>query len=194
MAIGKMSTNLELHRLAQQRGLRSKVIATGQTNLMLGDDGMPLDAIRVDFAAGAVEQQVMRYGQDYELLFIEGQGSLFHPGSTATLPLMRGTQPTHLLLAHRAGQAHIRNHPTVKIPDLKTAIAVCETVCSAGGSFPAARVVGVALNTHHQDLDSAKAAIQAVQAETQLPCTDVLRFGAEPLLDAILEAPMPVGG
>jgi uncharacterized NAD-dependent epimerase/dehydratase family protein len=192
MAIGKMSTNLELHRLAQQRGLRSKVIATGQTNLMLGDDGIPLDTMRVDFAAGAVEQQVMRYGQEYDLLFIEGQGSLFHPGSTATLPLMRGTQPTHLILAHRAGQTHVRNHPTVKIPDLNQAIAVCETACSAGGSFLPAKVIGIALNTHHQDLETAKAAIRAVQEDTQLPCTDVIRFGADPLLDAILEAPSPV--
>ncbi|MGD1907566.1 MAG: DUF1611 domain-containing protein, partial [Leptolyngbyaceae cyanobacterium] len=62
MAIGKMSANLELHRLAVARGLRSRVIATGQTNLMLGDDGVAIDAVRVDFASGAVEQQLMRYG------------------------------------------------------------------------------------------------------------------------------------
>jgi len=48
--------------------------------------------VRVDFAAGAVEQVVMRFGAN--LLQIEGQGSLLHPGSAATLPLLRGTQPT----------------------------------------------------------------------------------------------------
>ncbi|MEL6384198.1 MAG: DUF1611 domain-containing protein, partial [Cyanobacteria bacterium J06626_18] len=108
MSVGKMSTNLELHHLALKRGLQSKIIATGQTNLMLGDDGIPLDAVRVDFAAGAVEQQVMHYGLDHDILFVEGQGALFNPGSTATLPLIRGTQPTHLILVHRAGQTHIR--------------------------------------------------------------------------------------
>jgi len=51
-----------------------------------------LDAVRVDFAAGAVEQVVMRW-QQLRPLQIEGQGSL-HPGSAATLPLLRGTQPT----------------------------------------------------------------------------------------------------
>ncbi|MEO1094896.1 MAG: DUF1611 domain-containing protein [Cyanobacteria bacterium J06638_28] len=191
MAVGKMSTNLELHRLAKQRGIRSKVIATGQTNLMLGDDGVPLDAIRVDFAAGAVEQQVMHYGSDHELLFIEGQGSLFNPGSTATLPLMRGTQPTHLVLVHRAGQTHIRSQPEIKIPPLNTAIQVCETVVSAGGSFPAAKVVGIALNTHHLQESEAKQAIQTISAESQLPCTDIIRFGGETLLEAILKAPLP---
>lgn len=192
MAVGKMSTNLELHRLAVGRGLRSKVIATGQTNLMLGDDGIPLDAVRVDFAAGAVEQQVMRYGSDHELLFIEGQGSLFNPGSTATLPLMRGSQPTHLILVHRAGQSHIRSQPEIRIPPLSSAIQVCETVATAGGSFLAAKVVGVALNTHHLAIEEAKQAIYEVSQETQLPCTDVIRFDAEPLLEAILTAPIPL--
>lgn len=191
MAIGKMSTNLELHRLAAAQGLRSKVIATGQTNLMLGDDGIPLDTIRVDFAAGAVEQQVVQYGHDHDILFIEGQGSLFHPGSTATLPLMRGTQPTHLILVHRAGQTHIRNHPTVKIPPLNEAIAVCETVASAGGCFTSAKVVGIALNTHGLDTETAKQEIKKSAQATQLPCTDVIRFGAESLLKAILNAPIP---
>lgn len=191
MAIGKMSTNLELHHLAVARGLRSKVIATGQTNLMLGDDGIPLDTIRVDFAAGAVEQQVIQYGHDHDVLFIEGQGSLFHPGSTATLPLMRGTQPTHLIMVHRAGQTHIRNHPSIPIPSLTNAIAVCETVASAGGCFTPAQVVGIALNTFGLDTDAAKQAIKKSAQETNLPCTDVIRFGAEPLLDAILSTPMP---
>jgi len=192
MAVGKMSTNLELHRLAVRRGLRSKVIATGQTNLMLGDDGIPLDAVRVDFAAGAVEQQVMRYGGDHDLLWIEGQGSLFNPGSTATLPLMRGSQPTHLILVHRVGQTHIRSQPEIKIPPLPRVIEVCELVVSAGGSFPAAKVVGIAVNTHSLDLETAKAAIALITEETQRPCTDVIRFGAEPLLDAVLKSEMPL--
>ena len=65
---------------------------------MLGEDGVPLDAVRIDFAAGAVEQLVMRYGADHDILQIEGQGSLINPASTATLPLLRGSQPTHLIL------------------------------------------------------------------------------------------------
>jgi uncharacterized NAD-dependent epimerase/dehydratase family protein len=192
MAIGKMSANLELHRLAVARGLRSRVIATGQTNLMLGDDGVALDAVRVDFASGAVEQSVMRYGQDHDLIWVEGQGSIFNPASTATLPLMRGSQPTHLILVHRAGQTHINNFKYVKIPPLPVAIAACESLVTAGGAFLAAKVVGIALNTHHLDETAAKAEIEAVATLTGRPCTDVVRFGPEPLLDAVLNAPMPI--
>jgi uncharacterized NAD-dependent epimerase/dehydratase family protein len=187
MSVGKMSTSIELHKASLQRGWRSRLIATGQTGLMLGHDGVALDAVRVDFAAGAVEQLVMRYGVDHDVLYVEGQGSLMNPASTATLPLMRGSQPTHLVLVHRAGQTHIYNFKDVPIPPLSKVIPVYETVVAAGGSFADTKVVAIALNTFHLNHDDAQQAIEHVQLETGLPCTDVIRFGAEPLLDAILK-------
>lgn len=187
MAIGKMSTSLELHWAAKLRGWRSKFLATGQTGVMLEGDGVALDAVRVDFAAGAVEQIVMRYGKNYDILHIEGQGSLLHPGSTATLPLIRGSQPTQLVLVHRAGQTHNKNNPHVPIPPLSEVIRLYETVASAGGAFGRVPVVGIALNTAHLDEYEAKEAIAQTTAETGLPCTDVVRFGANVLLEAVMQ-------
>ncbi len=186
MGVGKMSTSLELNWAAQRRGLRSKFLGTGQAGLMLAGDGVALDAVRVDFAAGAVEQVVMRFGNDYDLLHIEGQGSLLHPGSTATLPLLRGSQPTQLVLVHRAGQTHIRNHPHVPIPPLSEVIRLYEAVASAAGAFAPVHVVAIALNTAHLDTSAAQQAIKQTKAETGLPCTDPVRFGAETLLDAVM--------
>ncbi|MDP5339177.1 MAG: DUF1611 domain-containing protein, partial [Nodularia sp. (in: cyanobacteria)] len=174
MAIGKMSTSLELHWESQRRGWRSKFLATGQTGVMLEGDGVPLDAVRVDFAAGAVEQMVMRHGENYDILHIEGQGSLLHPGSTATLPLIRGSQPTQLILAHRAGQVHVRNHSHVLIPSLLKVIRLYETVASGEGAFGNVPVVGIALNTSHLDEFTAQEAIAQTTAETGLPCNDVV--------------------
>jgi uncharacterized NAD-dependent epimerase/dehydratase family protein len=187
MAIGKMSTSLELHWASKLRGWRSKFLATGQTGVMLEGDGVALDAVRVDFAAGAVEQIVMRYGKNYDILHIEGQGSLLHPGSTATLPLIRGSQPTQLVLAHRAGQTHNRNHPHVPIPPLPKVIQLYETVASAGGAFGNVPVAGIALNTAHLDELTAQEAIAQTTAETGLPCTDPVRFDAGVLLDAVMK-------
>lgn len=186
MGVGKMATSLELNRAAEKRGLRSRFLGTGQAGIMIAGDGIPLDAVRVDFASGAVEQLVMRYGKEYEMLQIEGQGSLMSPASTATLPLIRGSQATHLILVHRAGQTHIRTFPDVPIPPLKQVVQVYETVAAAGGSFAPTRVVGIALNTAHLEDDAAIAAIAAVQQDTGLPCTDPVRLGADLLLDAIL--------
>jgi len=186
MSVGKMSASLELDRACRARGLRSRFIATGQTGLMLGHDGIPLDAVRVDFAAGAVEQAVLRNAPNQDILHIEGQGSLMNPASTATLPLMRGSQPTHLVLVHRAGQTEIRSFPDFHIPPLPEVIQVYETVARAGGTFAPTKVVAIALNTFHLDEAEARRAIAQTHEETGLPCTDVIRFGAEEILEAVL--------
>ena len=185
MAVGKMSTSIELNKATQAKGLKSKLIATGQTGLMLGEDGIALDAVRVDYAAGAVEQAIVRHGADHDVLFVEGQGSLLNPGSTATLPLLRGTQPTHLILVHKASMTHLHHFPDFKIPALSKVVALYEAAVSAGGTFGTTSVVGIALNTFGLSEEDARGAISAAAEETKLPCTDVVRFGAEPLLAAI---------
>ncbi|MDX2239359.1 MAG: DUF1611 domain-containing protein [Leptolyngbyaceae cyanobacterium bins.302] len=186
MAIGKMSTSLALHIASQQRGWRSKFLASGQAGLMIAGDGVALDAVRVDFAAGAIEQQVMKFGNDYDILHIEGQGSLLNPSSTATLPLIRGSQPTHLILVHRAGQTHINRIPDIPIPPLREVVALYEAVARAAGAFAPVPVAAIALNTHHLNEIDAQRAIEQVKHETGLPCTDPIRFGAEALLNGIL--------
>lgn len=184
MAVGKMSTSLELYQAAQTRGIKARFLATGQGGIAISGDGIPLDAVRVDYAAGGVEKMVMGLGQDCDLLIVEGQGSLLHPGSTATLPLIRGSQPTGLILVHRAGQENIRDLPHVSIPPLPEVVQLYEAVASAGGAFGRVKVKAIALNTFHLDLETAKAAITATENLTGLPCTDAVRFGANLLLDA----------
>lgn len=188
MAVGKMSTSIELHRVALERGMRSQFVASGQTGLMLCAIGIPLDAIRVDFASGSVEMSVLQAGKDSDIIFVEGQGSLCNPASTATLPLMRGTQPTHQILVHRAGQTHLSSYSHVTIPPLPAVVRLCEVTVAGGGAFAPAPVVGIALNTWHCQEAEALDWIKKTQDDTQLPCTDPVRFGAEPLLDAILAA------
>jgi uncharacterized NAD-dependent epimerase/dehydratase family protein len=187
MSVGKMSAALELERSATAQGIKAKFLGTGQAGIMIAGSGVPLDAIRVDFAAGAIEQIVMNAGNDYDLLLIEGQGSLLHPGSTANLPLLRGSQPTHLILVHRAGQTSVRNFPDVPIPPLPDVIALYESLAYAAGAFAPAKVVGIALNTGHLSPVAADNAIMAVRSATGLPCADVVRYGGGLLVAALSE-------
>jgi uncharacterized NAD-dependent epimerase/dehydratase family protein len=182
MSVGKMSASLALDAICRSQGMRSKFLGTGQAGIMIAGEGVALDAVRVDFASGAVEQLVMAQKKSYEILHIEGQGSLLNPASTATLPLLRGSQPTHLVLVHRAGQMQIRNYPEVPIPPLSKVVALYEAIAAAAGSFFPAPVVGIALNTAHLDNYAARDAIKSVADETGLPCADLLRFPAESLL------------
>jgi uncharacterized NAD-dependent epimerase/dehydratase family protein len=165
-------------------------VGTGQAGILISGQGVALDAVRVDYAAGAVEAAVLEAGADLGpegLLMVEGQGSLAHPGSTATLPLIRGSQPTELLLVHRAGQTHLKGLADLPIPPLPELIAAVEAVAALGrsdGQRP--KVKAVALNTGHLDDAAAAQAISAVTTETGLPCADAVRGGAGQLLEALL--------
>jgi uncharacterized NAD-dependent epimerase/dehydratase family protein len=182
MSIGKMSAAIAFHRAAVAKGVRSKFMATGQTGMMLEGDGIPLDAIRVDFASGAVQQELIACSQDRDVVFIEGQGSLLNPASTATLPLLRGSQPTDLVLVHRAQMHHLRDFKWVRIPPLKDVVAMYESIACAGGALAPVRVRCIAINSHGLSDAEAGYEIQRIQDETGLPTQDVVRWGADKLL------------
>jgi uncharacterized NAD-dependent epimerase/dehydratase family protein len=186
MAIGKMTVSLACDRAATDRGLRSSFAATGQIGICISGDGVALDAVRVDFASGAVEQLVERLASHAELVWVEGQGSVLHPASTAWLPLMRGSMPTHMILCHRAGQDTVARAPWVRIPPLAEVAKLYEQVAAAAGALPTANVVAVAVNTSHLSDSEARDAIARIADETGLPATDPIRFGADILLDAVL--------
>ncbi|MFZ4803300.1 MAG: DUF1611 domain-containing protein [Synechococcus lacustris] len=194
MSVGKMSAALELTAVARQRGLDARFVATGQAGILIAGQGIALDAVRVDYAAGAVEQAVLTTAEGAgpeALLFVEGQGSFCHPGSSASLPLLRGSQPTGLLLVHRAQQQSIRNLPAVAIPPLPQLIATCEALAAlaipSGARAP--RVEAIALNTALLSAAEAEVAIAKTAALTGLACADAVRGGAGTLLEALLANP-----
>ena len=184
MAIGKMTAGLELYRAALGRGIKAAFVATGQIGITIMGRGIPLDAIRVDFACGAVEREVLD-SADREMVFVEGQGSLLHPGSTSTLPLLRGSMPTHLVLCHRAGMDHLYRLPQIKIPPLRDFMRLYEDLAAACGAFPRPKSVAVALNTSAFGHDEAKDWLKRTSDETGLPCDDPVRFGCETILSAL---------
>jgi uncharacterized NAD-dependent epimerase/dehydratase family protein len=187
MAVGKMTAGLELHRALRARGVDAAFLATGQTGIAITGGGIPLDAIRVDHASGYVERMVLAAAA-HPVAVIEGQGSLLHPGSTATLPLMRGSCCNAMVLCHRAGMETLDTLGDVRVPPLRDVIALNEAVAGAAGALTPSRMVGVALNTARLSETDARAAIDAAAAETGLPVTDPVRFGAD-----ALAAVIPVG-
>jgi uncharacterized NAD-dependent epimerase/dehydratase family protein len=185
MACGKMTTSLELFKWAKENKIKSSFIATGQIGITVTGKGIPLDAYKVDLACGAVEQMVLKEHQS-DWVFIEGQGSLLHPGSTATLPLMRGSCATHLILCHRADMTNLRPPAEhVKIPNLNTVIKLNETLANACGTDKKTKVIGISLNTVDLDSQAALKAIDYWESETNLPVTDIIRFGPEKIALAI---------
>ena len=186
MAIGKMTASLELDRAARACGIRSKFLATGQIGICISGDGVPLDAVRVDFASGSIEELCLKYGADHDVLWVEGQGSALHPGSTAWLALLRGSMATDLVLVHRAGQVALDGLEHIAIPPLPEVIALYEAVAAATPSYPAAKVRGIALNCARMTDTEADRAVRKTAELTGIATADVVRHDAGVLLDAIL--------
>lgn len=115
MAVGKMTAGLELTNSLRAEAKDVAFLATGQTGICITGNGIPLDAFKVDYAIGAVEEMVLKHKKN-KYLIIEGQGSLLNPGSTATLPLMRGSCPTALVLCHRFGLEVVESETKILIP------------------------------------------------------------------------------
>ncbi len=185
MAIGKMTAGLEIYRWITGQNVTSSFIATGQVGITITGSGIPLDAFIVDQACGAVESAVLE-AADSDVVFIEGQGSLLHPGSTATLPLMRGSCANRLIMCHRAGKTHLQNPSHIKVPPLKDFIKLNEDLAGACGSLTRPETTGIALNTAGFDDAQADQKIKRLEDETGLPVEDVVRNGAAKLGRAIL--------
>jgi uncharacterized NAD-dependent epimerase/dehydratase family protein len=185
-AIGKMTVSLELERAARARGLEARFVPTGQTGIAIAGWGISVDAVVSDFLAGAAERLVVEaHERGGELLLVEGQGAVTHPAySGVTLGLIHGSAPHVFVLCHMAGETEVEGypgHPLLSLPDL---VDLHEKI-----SLPArkATVAAVALNTRLlEDDGDARAAIAAAEAETGLVADDVVRFGPDRVLDAVL--------
>ena len=64
---------------------------------------------------------------------------------------------------------------------------VLEMVAAGNGALVESRVRGIALNTSGLSEADARREIERMQAETGLPVTDPVRFGADALADCIVQ-------
>ena len=184
MAVGKMTAGLELANSLKAEAKDVVFLATGQTGICISGNGIPLDAYKVDYASGAVEEMVLKY-KNNKYLIIEGQGSLLNPGSTATLPLMRGSCPTALVLCHRLGLEVVESETKILIPPLDEVISLNEQLATSLNSFTKAKVKAIALDTRGLANVSAKNEISKLEEKLNLPVTDPVRFSAKKIANAI---------
>ena len=186
--VGKMTAQLQLVRRLNERGIRTRFVPTGQTGIMIEGWGIAVDAVIADFIAGAAERLVLEGSKNADVVLVEGQGSINHPGySGVTLGLLHGSCPDAMILCHQSSRKYIgdyREAAWLRIPPLNEYIQMYESI---GGAVHPTRVVGISLNTYDMnDLDARRACDQA-ENETGLPATDPVRFDPAPLVNAVAE-------
>ena len=182
--IGKMTTQLAVRTALKERGVSVAFAGTGQTGIFIDGKGLSVDAVVADFIGGAAEQLVLDAAKNADIVLVEGQGSLLHPGfSGVTMGLIHGSLPHALVMCTQPSRTAIRNNEWVKIPSLKSLIAMHDLVTTPLRHAP---TIAVAMNTYDLSDEAARDAIERGMAETKLPVTDPVRFDAAPIADAII--------
>jgi uncharacterized NAD-dependent epimerase/dehydratase family protein len=180
--VGKKYTVLALEREMRQRGFDADYRATGETGLFISGRGVAIDAVAAHFVAGAVEW-LSPAAAPHHWDLIEGQGSLFHPSfAGATLALLHGAQPDAFVVCHEPTRKTMRrvSHPRPTIEQVIDLTMRCGALTN-----PGIRPIGISINTHGMDEDSAKEYLNRLELDHALPAVDPLRFGPGRIVDRI---------
>ena len=176
-ALGKKYTALTLVREFQRRGIDADFRATGQTGILIAGQGVPMDAVVGDFAAGAAEH----LSPDADPLHwdvIEGQGALCHPAyGGVSLALLHGSQPDVFVVCHEHGRETMLGYPDQRLCSIEETIEL--TLRLGRRTNPAIRCAGVSLNTGRLQPAEADAVLAAERERLGLPVADPMRGGPE---------------
>lgn len=184
-SVGKMYTSLAITREMQQRALPVTFRATGQSGILVAGEGIAVDCVVADFIAGAVEELAPANQNDHWDI-IEGQGSLYHPAfAGVSLGLLHGAQADALVVCHALGRDSMRAIKNRPLPTLAETITLNEQM--ARMTNPAAKVIGIAVNTSSVSDAEAEAYCREVEGEFGLPCVDPIRHGVATLVDEVLK-------
>jgi uncharacterized NAD-dependent epimerase/dehydratase family protein len=182
--IGKMTVMLQLRDAMRARGTRATFAPTGQTGIFIDGWGICVDAVVADFIAGASEQLTIQAAKDSDIVLVEGQGSILHPGySGVSLGLLHGCLPHALIACHMPTRKTFRHNHWLPVPPLAEVIRLHEAIANP---LRPVKTIGVSLNTVEMTEGEARAEVERVAEETGLPTTDPVRFDVTPLVEAVL--------
>ncbi|ELZ94080.1 hypothetical protein C440_10683 [Haloferax mucosum ATCC BAA-1512] len=183
-SVGKMTATLELVEAARERGIDAGFIPTGQTGIMIAGWGNPVDRVVSDFTAGSVEEMILEKGDEHDVLFVEGQGSIVHPAySAVTCGILHGSMADKLVLCHEATREVVHGYESFELPAISEYVSLYERLADP---VHEADIVGGALNTSHVDDDDAAAdAVESFADELGAPAVDPVRFDAADLIDEV---------
>ncbi|MFU8867219.1 DUF1611 domain-containing protein, partial [Natronococcus sp.] len=113
-------------------------------------------------------------------------GSIVHPAySAVTCGILHGSMADQLVLCHEAGKEAIHGYESFEIPSIEEYVDLYEDLAEPVAD---ATITAGALNTSHlEDDEAARRAVDEYVEELGAPASDVIRFGTDDLLEALLE-------
>lgn len=183
-AIGKRTTATILTRLLNDYGLKTVMIATGQTGLIQAARyGIALDSIPSQFCAGELEATIIEAYQNEkpDLIIIEGQGALSHPAFSSSAFILRGSCPHGVVLQHAPKRSHRCDFDKMIMPAPADEINLIQT-------FSNTKVIGLTINHENMNDIDLTEAIDFYENDLSIPTTDALSCSPENLAEMVFDA------
>lgn len=181
-ACGKMTTAVELDQALKAYGLKSLMIATGQTSLMQGAEyGISMDALVSQFAIGEIEHAVVQAFQHErpDIILVEGQSSVSHPAFMSSIGILKGSVPDGIILQHPPARKRRCDFQHLAMPSVASEIELIEVISQSP-------VLGITLSHEGMNEVEVVQTIKEYERRFQLPTTDVLSYGCDKLVQMLV--------
>lgn len=183
-AIGKRTTATILTAALHARGINAVLIGTGQTALIQGARyGVAMDAIPCQFCSGELESTVVEAFERErpDVIIIEGQGALSHPAYLTSTFILRGAQPSGVILQHAPHRRMLCDFDQVPMPTPASEINLIQT-------FAETQVIGLTINHENMTDTEVTAAIVEYERDLGIPVTDALTRPSDLLAEMVVRA------
>ncbi|MGD1857686.1 MAG: DUF1611 domain-containing protein [Leptolyngbyaceae cyanobacterium] len=176
-----MTTAVELNKALNSLGIKSVMVATGQTGLMQGAKyGASIDALVSQFVVGEIEHAVVQAfeNENPDIILVEGQGAASHPAFMSSFGILKGSMPDGVILQHPSDRKFRCDFPDLPMPTLESEIRLIEAISQS-------KVVAISLNNKNLTETESVEAIKGCERFFKLPTTDVLNYGCQKLVDML---------
>ncbi len=180
-ACGKMTTAVELNKALNNLGIKSVLVATGQTGLMQGARyGVSIDALVSQFVIGEIEHAVVRAfeQENPDIILVEGQSAVSHPAFMSSVGILKGCMPDGVILQHPPSRKFRCDFPLLPMPNIVSEIQLIKAISQS-------QVIAIALSHENLTETEIQKTIQGYEEQLLLPTTDVLTYGCDKLILAL---------
>ncbi|MGB3494414.1 MAG: DUF1611 domain-containing protein [Elainellaceae cyanobacterium] len=182
-ACGKMTTAVELNKALNNQGLKSVLVATGQTSLMQGAKyGVSMDALVSQFVIGELENAVVQAfeHESPDIILVEGQSAVSHPAFMSSICILKASLPDGIILQHPPARKFRCDFPNLLMPTVESEIQLIESISQS-------QVMAIALN--HENLANKEVSqiIEDYEKRYRIPTTDVFNYGCQKLVQALVD-------
>ena len=189
-ACGKMTTAVELNKALNKLGIKSVLVATGQTGLMQGSKyGVAIDALVSQFVIGEIEHAVVRAfeRENPDIILVEGQSAVSHPAFMSSVGILKGCMPDGVILQHPPGRKFRCDFPLLPMPSIVSEISLIKAISQV-------KVIAIALSHENLTETEVRKTIKGYEDRLLLPTTDVLTYGCAKLIRALYNLFPSLGG